>query len=193
MIYHIFGGDTETIVGLAKKSVYTTDDLKKAIEHFNIINQNHKFLHSYLVCDFEIANHKLFSFAQINDGDERLPFLIIAEYHEDEDAENPLLTCRVDTIIVKSDGFNHEFTNNIKAVMQFTNNIINHKATEMRIIYNYINDKNIKCTNNALIATSDEIIDSIEKNLYIKKFVIDKLSWEQASTRKSIDFNTLTI
>lgn len=193
MIYHIFGGDSETIVGLAKKSVYTTDDLKKAIERFNIINQNHKFLHAYLVCDFEITQHKLFSFAQISDDDERIPFLIISEYHEDEDAENPLLTCRADTIIVKSDGFNHEFTNNIKAVMQFTNNIINHKDTEMRIRYHYINERNIECTNDALVATSSEIIDSIEKNLYIKKFVIDKLPWEQASTRKSIDFKALTV
>lgn len=184
MIYYIFGDDTPVCLGTINTALYECYELNEAIEKFKAINLNHKFPHTYLVCDFEIYKNKMFQFAFIEDGAETIPFLVLGEYHEEEDSD-PTATFRQDTIIVESKGFRHEFKDNCAAVRQFETNISNHKDTKIYIRYKYINDCNQECFNTSMIVDSEDIFNKIDKNYKIKKFSIRPLEWEQYPLRRN--------
>lgn len=186
MIFYIFGTSNIVERTSASKAIFTTEDIDIAVERFNVINLNHKYEHCYLVCDFEIRKGAKFFPDRLTDGEPYLPFLIIGEYHSKYNIDSPMETIRDDTIIIESDGFRHQFNNNYKAVVQFCRNLNNQITSRMFMKYIYVNDKNLKCLNEANIVSTYDIMDSMDKRCGIDKIILDEVYWDNANTKKEI-------
>lgn len=182
MIYYIFGGNNPILYTHVKEALYFSDSLQDSIERFNAINKNHKYSHTYLICDFETNKGSFFKPDKIVLGQERTPFLVIGEYHVNSDASTPTETIRSDTIVLKSKGFNHQFNNNAKAICQFENNLANHVDTEMRLRYKYTNEKMQECCNDSYLVSTEEVIEKMEKHLGLGKIILDELIIDNANT-----------
>ena len=145
MRFLIFGNEkTSEFTAKDIKAFYESEDLDSAMEVFNRANKALIFKYSYLVADFGMGNHKnaghLFNkYADCDTRDMQIPFLIIAQFNSDIDAEFSDKTIRTDKIEIVGEGFKHEFHDNLAATKMFesiidTDDILN--AT-MFISYRY--------------------------------------------------------
>jgi hypothetical protein len=127
MRFLIFGNEkTSEFTVKDLNSFYESEDLDKAMEAFNRANKALIFKYSYLIADFGMGNHKnaghLFNkYADCDTRDMQIPFLIIAQFNSDKDAEFSDKTVRTDKIEIVGEGFKHEFHDNLAAVKMFEN------------------------------------------------------------------------
>lgn len=190
MIYYIFGSDTSEFKVNRKKAIFESDDIRECLEKFNRINMNYKYKHSYMVADFEInCNHGLFDYSSIIFGEDTIPFLIVAEFHEDMDGSNPKNTILSDCLVIKRDGYSHQFKNNVKALEKFEFLIRNEEDATLSIRYKYTNDSDKICINEAVIATVGDIIDYNGLDYKINRFILKPLEWVPDPVEKTFNFS----
>jgi hypothetical protein len=190
MVYYVFGGDSDIMYTSTKNALFKSESLDIAFDRFNAIIKNHKYDHMYLICDFEISKKSsIFKPDKIVYGTDRIPFLIIADYHSNSCSDESK-TIRTDTLVVKSRGSNHQFNNNFKAVQQFSNNLLNQIDTELFVKYKYTNDNGDSCSNISTIATTDDIKFAFGKKFGLGRIILDELDWENNNTESIIKYDT---
>lgn len=143
MRFLIFGNDkTSEFTTKNIKAFYESEDLDSTMEAFNRANKALIFRYSYLVADFGMGNHKnaghLFNkYADCDTRDMQIPFLIIAQFNSDKDAEFTDKTIRTDKIEIVGEGFKHEFHDNLAATKMFSNIMYTDDILDATMFINY--------------------------------------------------------
>lgn len=141
MKFYIFASDTTDKINCNIASyIKSSENYYEIREHFDHINGEYRYAHSYLVADFGTKPKTSIlekNVASLNTADianlDYVPFLLIGEFHyngfndcttlTDNGDVDLGLTIRHDAMSIKLDGFTQRFANNEYAILCFMNNV----------------------------------------------------------------------
>lgn len=188
MKFHIVGAETPKVTFKTNKSNSCTDSLSSAIYFFNRCNLERRFHHSYLLIDFENKKPKILETLSFKESDiGNMPYLIIGEYHYDQDTD-PEMTFRSDKLIVRTKGFDHEYKDNIAAIKDIVAKSRSDIYAELFIEYKvYV--EGLLGIKERYICSTDEINNPIQ---YIKKFEVEPFNVEPGDIEPRV-FYTYTL
>lgn len=193
MKIYIFGSNKETFSSKSKNALFVGDEnsLEDALERFQICVDRVEYYNCYLVVDFEtgVGRKKFHSTTITEDNDDYLPFFIVADWNLSKGRSLKEYVRRDHTEII-SNGFVHEFQNNLSALEFFlyctysAGRGKNQEDVAFNIIYSRTenNEKGDSYDKRITrkIASSREvrsIISREKRSKPISKFRLSKLDW----------------
>lgn len=202
MKIYIFGSNKEKFTCKAKNAAYVGDNMDEALEKFQEIIDCIKFYNCYLVVDFEAGNgRKLFRSVSLDDDtEETISFFVVAQWDLSKDRKPSAYILR-DTTEIVTNGFIHEFSNNLRAYEFFMYCVRNKEEAIFNIRYKRdveikTDDKNIsplKVRNvTRRIGYSGQVRKIQDRKLRAKpvtRFRFSNLSWNPAPLTKRTFYN----
>lgn len=173
MQFYIFAGNKKDMKCNTKDALYCSQNLAFISEvfesYYNSSEFRSKYKYGYLVADFELQKTNSLKYIKPDlFKDKLLPFLVLQKY---EFEKEPLIENISDTITLRTEGFDHEFNNNLLAVDRFIQYMAMFKYCDMIMRFKTFDSSNKLKEGEIKIANTMEIIKQTE--FYpIKKFFI---------------------
>lgn len=164
MLFHIFASSSPVIkTKINRDLAKDPTNLSSCLDDFDDLVSNSDYTDIYLVVDFGVYKPKMFEYVETTTIDNKLTFLVLLEYHIEEDFA--IEGARDNSISLESQGFNQIFKDNRAALEKL-----------IYYIYNKIPCK-VSCIDPSDNTNKVQIIDvksilSDPNRGYIKKFII---------------------